>query len=323
MKRTYLSYVLVLLGGLLPSCKHDEVKPQNQELIAESIPYFASEQEYAQALDAVGNMLQAERDAYEAQRGYQSIGSASERFYQTIDFESLQSEADFHQLVADHGDYLQLVEDEDGELTLETRYYNHPARYLINREGMVLVGDTVVKVFEEGTFKAHRRDLQQVASLQRVEDCPAHLGRFVPVKAISKTVDIGAKAAACGGPEHVWRSTNGNNRLKAHISITVQQILSPVATCELLARPYKRTLGVWFWCSRTMKVDATVTWGYTEGNVRNTSTMVFQEGYKHDSKLERKDRPMVLPPNYKELSFDSFNVWIDSYSTAPIHSVCP
>ena len=319
MKRTYISYVLVLLGGLLPSCKHDEVKPQNQELIAESIPYFASEQEFDRALVAVGNMSQAERDAYEAQRGYQSIGSISERFYQTIDFESLQSEADFHQLVADHGDYLQLVEDEDGELTLETRYYDHPVRYLINRDGLVLVGDTVVKVFEEGTFRVHRRDLQQVASLRRMEDCPMHLGRFEPKRVIAHTVST-SKSAECFGQEQEWDSKNGSNRLRARIYIYIS---SAEAHCEVLVRPYKRT-GAWFWCKRTISASADITWGYK----RNDGTMatrrkVYNES-AHTSSLKSTDDWKLPSDGNKNFGFERYSVHFTSAANVPdIISSCP
>lgn len=79
-------------------------------------------------MTTVANMPQGEREAYEAQRGYISIGSESERFYESVDFDSYNDAADFHQLVADNSDLLQLVVDEDSELTLETRFHSHPAR---------------------------------------------------------------------------------------------------------------------------------------------------------------------------------------------------
>ncbi|MBQ9471136.1 MAG: hypothetical protein IJU72_09335 [Bacteroidales bacterium] len=257
-------------------------------------------------MTTVANMPQGEREAYEAQRGYISIGSESERFYESVDFDSYNDAADFHQLVADNSDLLQLVVDEDSELTLETRFHSHPARYLINRDGLAIIGDTAAKVFENGTFKAHRRNLQQVAKLQCLEDCPAHIGRMEQVNIISKTIDFGAKSSACQGTEHQWHSTNGNNRLRARILITSDPIRS---SCELLARPYKRTLGAWYWCSRTMKVDATVTWGYKPDNQqhRTTNTLVFFHDYERTTSLKRTETLKFNTGNYSGLGFDSLD----------------
>lgn len=327
MKIKLLSVVVVLIGvSLFPACKHNEIKPAEQELtVEESVPYFASDDEFAQALTAVSNMSDEERTAYEAQHNYQSIGSASEQFYQSIDFESFQDEGDIHQLVAENSDFLQLVEDEDGELMLETRYYNLPYRYLINRDGVAIIGDTVAKFFDSGVFKAHRSQLRQVARLQNVADCPVAVGRFYAIQKITKTFDFGEKSANCAGNEFEWRSTNGKDRLLGRLQLTVIDMpYGSVSTCELLARPYKRTLGVWFWCSRTMKMDATITWGFNmSGNgQRVTKTVTFFKDYVHESKLQKKET-LDMPTDYKNLGFDSYSVWLDSYSTSPINVKCP
>lgn len=321
MKRRLFLCSAVLIGVLLfPSCKHNEIKPAEQELtVEESVPYFASDDEFVQALTAVSNMSDEERNAYEAQHNYQSIGSASEQFYQSIDFESFQDEGDIHQLVAENSDFLRLVEDEDGELMLETRYYNLPYRYLINRDGVAIIGDSVAKFFDSGVFKAHRSQLRQVARLQNVADCPVAIGRFESIKTVSPIVS-GAKSTNCMSLHQEWDHKNGSSRLRARIYIYLSKLTSK---CEVLVRPYKRTLGVWYWCSRHISADADITWGYTHPDGTWISKrMVYNEGPVKKSSL-KKTYELELHKNYRDLGFEKYKVYFTTRdNVAPISSSC-
>ena len=64
-----------------------------------------------------------------------------EELYFRINPEEFKSVEQVKDFLASNSEYLQLIEDEDGELTLETLLFKNPNRYFINKDKMFQIND--------------------------------------------------------------------------------------------------------------------------------------------------------------------------------------
>lgn len=76
------------------------------------------------------------------------------KFYSDIYWYSFKSTEEIEAFFYENSDYLQLLDDGNGELELETKFFDRPDRYFLNEDGMYQVGDKVIKAFAEGTIVA-------------------------------------------------------------------------------------------------------------------------------------------------------------------------
>jgi hypothetical protein len=57
----------------------------------------------------------------------------------------------------------------------------------------------------------------------------------------------------CGFSSHESKATNGDNRTV--LQLNVEYLSDGRVQVSSLIRPYKKTLGVWYWCTRTLSCD--------------------------------------------------------------------
>ena len=121
------------------------------------------------------------------------------------------------------------------------------------------------------------------------------------------------------------RSTNGNNRLKVEIESNLNGYTQTV--CHFIQRPYKKTLGIWFWCSRTMSADIKIRFtALAEINGHSTflfGDLIYYEDYTEASKFEASetldfDSVWIGDSHY----LTSYDVWADTYDVSPIDYAC-
>jgi len=86
--------------------------------------------------------------------GFLSFGDLADMAYEEVaqyqdDYKSVE---EVRAAVAQHSDYLQIIQDENGEYSVETKLYESPTRYIVNEDLMYQVKDTLVKTLEEYTI---------------------------------------------------------------------------------------------------------------------------------------------------------------------------
>lgn len=125
------------------------------------------------------------------------------------------------------------------------------------------------------------------------------------------------------GTRQAWRPQNGKNRVK--IIIDVRKSLFKKVTCSFLARPYKKTFGVWYHCSRTMKSDVKLNYKYwalisTNGSANTYGwvyeSLNFYRNYTYVSSHSKSENPFT-GTSYPNPSFTSYDVWVDTYDISP------
>jgi len=85
--------------------------------------------------------------------GFVSFGELADMAYDEVaqyqdDYKSIE---EVKAAIANHSDYLQLIQDEDGEYSVETKLYRSATRYIVNEDKMYQVKDTLVKTLENYT----------------------------------------------------------------------------------------------------------------------------------------------------------------------------
>lgn len=323
----HLIYIVALISITLSCSKEESILIENKPSVEIPILKFSSANEFDSIVSELVKLSEVELKAYEEAKGYMSFGRKAEEFYRSIRIEDFKTTDDIMSFVEANSQYLQLIKDEDGELTLETKFYKRSDRYLLNEDMMYQVGDTIVKVLEQGVALASVNDIN-VSYLKEINISTIDQGgniKFVP----NDNNDLMLKSYENNcGVSHEWNSTNGNDRTKLIIEVT-----RPWETvkCHFLARPYKKTLRIWFQCSRTMMADVQINFGYGYKNndtgiieIKNTDWN-FYHGWEGTSKLEWTNEKYGNYNDYFAKSdqwFNSYDILVDSYSTSPIHETC-
>jgi hypothetical protein len=252
--------VIVLVGifVFLQSCKndefvssegvHDESVGQNYGLLK-----FASEDDYNNTKVEVANMSEEDRILWETQRGFKSFGSIAEELYSSINFDSLEGIEELNEFVSQNSNYLEFFKDDDGEMVLETGLYKSSDQYFANKDRIFQVGDKLYKVFKDVKLFTNSENIDALKAVKYEDVFANNLDNIFVIKE-SKIV---RSLADCGTfAEH--RTTNNRDRMRGEMSISVGKttkypsgkIQSVVINIDFWGRPYKRTLGIWYWCKR-------------------------------------------------------------------------
>lgn len=313
----------------LSSCNKDESNLNELETEKDNtMLIFNSGNEFEATISEVIQLTDEELASYEQSKGYKSFGRAAEDFYRDIDFESFKSVEEFKSFVNNNSNYLQLIEDDNGELELETKYYNLPERYLINKSHMVQVGENIHRYFKEGivitnhqNIKALKRSDLDIKEFENKDEYTVLLNRDIYLKSLKST------SGNCGTGVSE-RSTDGKNRLKIELSLSStfepRWDISDLKV-RYIQRPYKKTLGVWYWCSRTMKADAKWHYSFVSEYSGEQTRIIENSSYYHDwthtSKFEKEFEEQYYA-NGTSFYFTSYDIWGDTHSVSPIHRTC-
>jgi len=110
--------------------------------------YFKSDEELFAELESINKMNDEEKSEWEKSKGFEPFGLTADKFYQSIDPSRFRSIDEVKKFVKDNSKYLQLVEEENGELVLETVLGGSPFRYLANDDGIILVDNFLLKIYD-------------------------------------------------------------------------------------------------------------------------------------------------------------------------------
>jgi len=114
--------------------------------------YEALSREIDRTLEMMSMSDRLMRAPGQGTNGFVSFGELADMAYENVaqyqdDYKSIE---DVRAAVAQHSNYLQLVQDENGEYFVETKLSHRATKYVINEDKMYQVQDTLIKVLENG-----------------------------------------------------------------------------------------------------------------------------------------------------------------------------
>jgi len=334
MKNNLIKTVIILLAVTfvtLQSCEKTNLKVvESDMLIFEDIDAFNSE------LEKVLSFTSEELKSYEESKGYKSFGRSCDKIYESIDFESFKSYKELETYINSMSAYLQIVEEEN-ELFVETKLDNNPFRYFMNKDKIFAIGSAVYKGIENYTIST---DIEHIEVIKKIDETNYKLYMqdnrllFSPIKVqtISDNYNKDTQhiCGTNGGKYAVDRTDDGRDRTKIEHEITLMYGFSSYignytnVYGRALTRPYKRTLGIWYYCSRTISCNYKIAVG-----IKDLNNIWSREFYNYSKTLYgSKIEYVFLNRNYLGhlqtdfIHFDGYNSWGDTPSTDPAILQC-
>ncbi|MCK9256208.1 MAG: hypothetical protein M0Q45_08590 [Bacteroidales bacterium] len=317
-KIIFISFIIALVGVLSISCEKEDNKDVQVKVdkpyTNESYIIYESNEEFMNKLVEIANMTHEERKNYEIANGYMSFGRYCDEFYENIDFEKFDTQEDIIRFVDNNKMYLELIKEENGEFTVEAKYYDKFTRYMYGINKTFVIKDIAYKVFDECFIACNIADVSELSNItEKNYNNFIDNKKFVTIKSNSiMTKDV----AVNNGKEKTAISTTGNNRTKSMAIIELgPPLLNYQATCYAGAkvRPLKRTLGIWFQCYRTIELRTNFDVHYKVGN--NWYSQGFGKNeVKYGSVLEFS---ITIPGFVDDAHFGPVYVYGDTPDTHP------
>lgn len=276
------------------SLGNDSIIPSNEEIVK-----YDNFQQLLVISEALFSMTRSELIDYEIGNGYESFGRKSEEFYESINFENFKTNEEILAFVQANSNYIELVEDGDGEMYIEPIHARSPFKYLMNEDCIMEIDGAIYKVFEDGLV-ATNENIELLKALDG-KSCKIASGnnnfRIIPY-----TNEIVTKATNCGY-HHEARQTVSRDRVLLELDISNVASSPPIHQGRVTIRPYKKTLGVWYWCSRTISYNINVAVYLSQsGKIEK----FYRSGEQYDSKIEFV---MFGGTGYTSSYFAGFNCW--------------
>jgi hypothetical protein len=129
--KTKILFFCLIIFALFISCQDNEDELiRNQEY--GNMLYFETIEDCISELNKVLGMNEQERIQWETSKDFKSLGLESEKFYANINPKKFKSAEEIMKYVEKNSDFLQLVEDGNGQYELDTRLSETPFRFLAN-----------------------------------------------------------------------------------------------------------------------------------------------------------------------------------------------
>ncbi len=304
-----LIYLLVISGLTVTSCnKANEI--EMPKLNESNTLVFSTQQEFKETLDRVISLNENELCEFEKLNGFSSLGISSENFYRSIDFEQFKTKEEIISFINENSRFLQLVEDDYGDLYVETVLCKSPFRYFANDQRLFQIGNDSYKVFNSGIVKLTQENSDVILKMN--DDDYLNFINHSDKKGL-KDVTYN-----CGTSKE-FRVTNDNNRTLAELDVWVQPLdigYNVIGNC--LIRPYKKTLGIWYWCTRTITAEVKLAVDYT--NSYNVDPFRFHTILNRITRSDSKVEVTVYqlsPASIISAHFGAYYVFADTPSTSP------
>lgn len=279
MKRITQFLVLISLASFLfHGCEENttEMKPDmdrntSGKQVSSEMLIFSSISEYESELEKISNFTENEFKKWEKEKNFKSFGSVCDEFYKSIEPEKFENKEEMMRFLNENSKYLQIIEEENGEITVEPLLDEYTERYFINKDNMFQIGNKVIKIFPEGKVScdvSNTGALRNLGSPETIKNNEAFT--FTP-QAISDTYTLNENAEKdwsynCGN-EKSAKKTDGKNRIKLNLWFIRDNSTYPYPLVfSYLVKPQKKTFGAWFGCSRTLSTHIQVRFDYYDGN---------------------------------------------------------
>lgn len=255
MNRIIAFALISFIGAfLLCACNKEDSKTVYNQLKTSIV--YTSEEEYLEKYKLISQMSSEERKNYETANSYISFGRLCDEFYANMQPEAFKTQEEALKFIKANSQYLELIDEGNGEYTLETKLYGNVERYMCGTDRTFVVKDRAYKVLAEQTISCKLDNIQQLRNINEENVASFYGNKDFDFE--KEEIEILAKDASVNnGTALEAKSTNGSNR-----TVTTAEI-KRVGTGNLKAtevnvkvRPYKKTLGIWYFCIRSIFFDA-------------------------------------------------------------------
>jgi hypothetical protein len=256
MKKLSIIAILSLMAAAFAvaavSCKKDKtttISSATDPCIG--MLHFNSSEEFVETQQKVLAMTVAERREWEQQQGFKSYATKCEELFEEFEANGINSDEDIYNFVKENPDYF-YIREEEGELYLTSYLENLPCSYLVNEKQLIQSNDKIIKAFANGYASLDFKDLSIIDDLKSLDDC-------IPFQNITVS-QITSKSIVKKQFRQDNTDGDGRERTLAEVYITN----TPVDTWEsvFFIRPYKKTLGVWYYAKRTITGEMVAHWRY-------------------------------------------------------------
>lgn len=247
MKRT-ITFCLCFSLFFFNSCsKEDGLTIPTKTL--QNIPTYSDESTLNDETQKILSLNKEERDKLETQKNYKSFGSICDDIYYSIELKKFKNIEEIKDFVSRNSEHLQLIPDQNGEYTLETKCYNNIYRYMINENQELIVGNILFKVSGEEIINPKTNEVH--ASLSKTDKF-----RLFTKEAIQTTYNVNnSNKGGCQVAQHFYNYLDrSGDRTVFDLTVSTS---SNALNFNYRIQPYKRTMGVWFQCNRTIYWDYT------------------------------------------------------------------
>lgn len=265
-----------------------------------------------------------ERIKYEKSKGYRSYGSVCEELYLSINPEDFETVDALKAFVSDHADYLQLIKDENGELNLETRLYQSPHVYLINKDHMYQINDKVFKVFENGnavTNKEYSSMLKEMDELTIKNLEKNEIIDYIPIKeeqslkSISETCNYRFDGS----------TVNGNNKLDFKLYLGWQHDMygttNTYVHSDIYVRPKYKVGFIWYWAKRTISHYADLDYSCSQN--RSLNQVWRRQEYNYGGWITPNGPiPLVEGQKATQISYGKVYSFADTPDVPRVYFIC-
>ncbi len=231
---------------------------------------FESYQEYSDELEKVRKMNVSELEKWQDLQGFKSLGVQSEKLYDQTDLSDYRNKEEFYNYVSDNGRYLQLIEDELGEISFETTLCDYTERFFANNDQIFQIDNNIYKVFENGIVKTDESNIHKIRSLNSLELCEDDCFEIIKNNDTSNL-----KSTSCGYG-YTETATDGKERIKFRISLReeVTEYGEDYAGIEYptevtfkfsyIAKAQRKVMWIWWRADRTVNAEINAAIEYTD-----------------------------------------------------------
>jgi hypothetical protein len=326
-------FTLFIIAFAMTGCNKDQ-----SEVIPPSTPTFKSDassellkfddaEDFFETLELTASFDNTERTNWEDAQDFVSFGRACDEFYFSLNETIFEDDETVEEFVKSNSDKLQLIEDGNSEFSLETVLFKQDFRYFANKDKMFQIGDIVYLILEDGTVSA---DYSKIGKLKEINE--NNYFSFINDDDVSFSSsltntnrDLKDGTYNCG----VWqeqRVTNNRERTYLRISIHTTDVGNGTNQyVNYLVRPYKKTIGIWYWCSRHISCNIKVAADYKVYTSSSSWTWVRVNGSyactdKYASSVSGNLCSQWISTGFQASPaghFGGYNCWADTPSTNP------
>lgn len=254
MKKSFL--ILTVFAGLLFGSCQKEKNDLKANGFRDEIANFETSDELFKEIEQLRSMSLEELKAYEDLNGYISFGRYCDELYLSINVDSINNDNQIVSLVDKNSEFLEIVE-RDGEKYLETKLANNPYKYVMNKDNLFQCGKRIYKVYEDALVSVDISNKSKLMSYNPIDFKNEVSNDIFQISLFEEEFITKDVANNCGASMSSSQ-TNGSERTNIGTSLSFfngddanigrfTQLMS-----DSYVRPYKKTLGIWYYCNRTI-----------------------------------------------------------------------
>lgn len=265
--------------------------------------------------------------------GFQSHGVQADKIYFSENFELYKNEEDFYSFQERNSNFIGIYDSEEYGITIDVKFFDQIKRYLYNSDRLLVVGDKVFKLFENGILEGNFEEIETIKSIQDDYFTYEFNSNFIfrPSVVVESSQNINqieprdVQHFCSSGPVED-RVTNGRDRTYLRVRLDHAEfeqlgLYRHVWKADYMARPYKRTLGIWYWAERTLSACFNFAVAELDGTWnREYCDACYEPLLRWSISGELCPGEYYCPSSFScrhDVHFDGYDCWADTPSTNP------